>query len=77
MLFVGIAGAARLAVRFESFVKSDSALRITPIERPSEEDLRWHALRHKSRNVFEPEFPVVIRMSNETTASSLHFSQLR
>ncbi len=53
-----------LAVRFEAFVESDGALRIMPIERQSEEELLWHSLIHKSRNVLEPEFPVIIRMSH-------------
>ncbi len=39
---------ALLAIRFESFVESDSALRITPIERQSEENLLWHPLMLKS-----------------------------
>jgi hypothetical protein len=64
-----------LAIRFESFVESDGALRITPIERLSEKNFLWHPLMHKSRNVFEPEFPVVIRMSHETTSLSIHIFQ--
>ena len=60
-----------LAIRFESFVESDSALRSKPVERQSEEDLLWHSLMDKSRHVLEPEFPVVIRMSHETTAASI------
>jgi hypothetical protein len=38
-----------LAIRFEPFVKSDGALRITPIERQSEENLLWHAFMHHFR----------------------------
>ncbi len=33
-----------LAVRFESFVKGDGALRSVPVERQSEEDLLRHTL---------------------------------
>ncbi len=67
--------ATRLAIRFESFVESDSALRSMPVERQSEEDLLWHSLMHKSRHVLEPEFLVVIRVSHETTSLSIHIFQ--
>ena len=60
-----------LAIRFESIVESNGALRITPIERQSEEELLWHTLINKSRNVFEPEFPVIVRMSHKTTSLSI------
>lgn len=61
-----------LAIRFESFVESDAALRSLPVERQREEDLLWHALKHQSRHVGETEFPVVIRMSNKTTSLRIH-----
>ncbi len=64
-----------LAIRFETFVESDGALRITPIERQHEEDLPRHALKYKSRKVLEPEFPVVIGMSDKTTSLSIHILQ--
>ena len=64
-----------LAIRFESFVESDRALRIRPVERQSEENLLWHSLMHKSPNVIEPEFPVVIRMSHKTTPVRIHLFQ--
>ena len=63
------------AIRFESFVESDGALWSVPVERQSEKDLRWHSLMHKSRQVFEAEFPVVIRMSHETTSLNIHIFQ--
>jgi hypothetical protein len=65
----------RGALRLESIVESDGALRCMPVERQSEEDLRWHSLMDKSRYVFEPKFPVVIRMAHETTALSIHIFQ--
>ena len=70
-------GSFWLAIRSESFVESDRALRSMPGERESEEDLRRHALKPKSRYVPEPEFPVVSRMSHETTSLRLHRSQPR
>ena len=66
------AGLTVLAIRFETFVESDGALRSMPVERQSEEDLRWHSLIHQSRQVPEPEFLVVIRVSHETTSTSIH-----
>ena len=60
------------ANRLESFVESDSALRRMPVERQREENLRRHTLMPKPRRVPEPEFPVVFRMSHETT-SLFHF----
>jgi hypothetical protein len=70
-----VAGTALLAIRFESFLKNDGALRIMPIERQSEENLLRHPLMHKSRFVFEPEFPVVTRMPYETTSLSIPIFQ--
>ena len=64
------------AMRFECFVESDSALRNMPVERQGEEDLLWDSLKHKSRHVAEPESPVVLRMSHETTSLRVQFFQL-
>ena len=65
----------RLAIRLESIVKSDGALRSMPVERQSEEDLLWYSLMHKAGYILEPELPVVIRMPHETTSLSLHIFQ--
>ncbi len=69
------AGAALSAIRFESFVESDGALRQMSIESQSQEDLRWHTLVHKPWRTLEAEFLVVLRMSHETAATSLHALQ--
>ena len=45
-----------LAIRFESFVKSDSALGSMPVERQSEEDLRWHPLKPSPDTFLNPNF---------------------
>ena len=67
--------ATRLAIRFESFVESDNALRSMPVERQREEDLLWYSRMHKPRHVLEPEFLVVIRVSHQTTSVSIHIFQ--
>ena len=64
-----------LAIGLESVVESDGAMRSMPVERQSEENLLWHSLKHKFRHILEPEFPVVIWMSNKTTALSIHIFQ--
>lgn len=64
-----------LAIRSESFVERDGALRSMPVERQSEKELRWNTPMHKFREVGEPEFSVVIRMPHETTSLSIHISQ--
>ena len=66
-----------LAIRIEAFVESDGALGRRPVERQNEEDLLRHSLRHKSGRVFEPEFPVVIRVAHETTSLSIPILQIK
>ena len=66
-----------LPIRFECVVEGDGALRSTPIERQSEEELLWHSLKHKPRHTLEPEFLVVIRMSNKATSLGIHILQPR
>ena len=56
----------------EAFVKSDNTLRVAPIERSREEDLRWHALNDQARWILEPELPVRAWVSYQTTSSGFH-----
>ena len=64
-----------LPIRFECVVEGDGAMRSMAIERQSEEELLRHSPKHKFRHILEPEFPVVIRMSNKTTTLSIHILQ--
>ena len=65
----------RWAIRFESFMKGDFALRIMAAERQSEEDLPRNPLVHEAGDVLEPEFPVVRRMSHQTASLSIQTLQ--
>jgi hypothetical protein len=60
-----------LAIRFESLVESDDALRRMPVERQSEEDFLWYTLMHKPGHALEPKFPVVIRMPHQAASLSI------
>ena len=57
-----------LAIRFESRVKLNNALRNTAIQRQGEEDLFRYSLMDKPPDVLEPEAPVVLRMSHEAAS---------
>ena len=73
--FVQVRWNEGLANGLESVVECDGAMRSMPVERQSEENLLWHSLKHQFRHILEPEFPVVIRMSNKTTTLSIHILQ--
>ena len=60
-----------VAIRFESFMESDSSLRYISVERQSQEDLWRHPLQHKPWHVLEATSLVVIRMPHETAALSI------
>jgi len=60
--------AIRFACCLEPVAESDAAPGKMPVEGQGEEDLLRYSLVHESRHVPEPESPVVIRMSNETTS---------
>ena len=57
-----------VAIRFESHVKLNDALRNMAIERQGEEDLFRHALMDKPPDVLEPQAPVVLRMPHEAAS---------
>lgn len=54
-----------LAIRFESRVELDDALRNISVKRQGEEDLFRNALTDKPADVLKPEAPVVLRMTHE------------
>lgn len=61
-----------MALRLESIVKSDGALRIVPIESQREEYLRWHAFYREARRILEPELPVIPWMPDQTASPGIH-----
>ena len=66
-----------LAIRFETLVEHDGALRSMTLESEDEKNLWWHSLMHKTRYIPEPEFPVVIRMPYQTAALSFQVFKSR
>ena len=57
-----------MAIRFESRVKLNDALRNMAIQRQAEEDLFRYSLMNKPPDVLEPKAPVVLRMSHEAAS---------
>lgn len=55
----------------ESLVKCDRSLGYAPIEAQSKEKFRRHPFEHQSWRVLESEFPVVLRMPDETATSGM------
>jgi hypothetical protein len=64
-----------LAICFESVMKRDRAFRCMSMEGEGEEDLLRYSLMHKAGYVLEPELPVVLRMSYDKAALSIHVLQ--
>ena len=57
-----------LTICVEPFVECDIALRKPAVKREREKHLFRNACEDKSGNILESEFPVVLRMPDETTA---------
>ena len=68
MLAGRVACTLLLAIRRESRVKLNGALRNMTIQGHGEEDLFRYSLMDEPRGVPEPEAPVVPRMSHETAS---------
>jgi hypothetical protein len=56
------------AIRLESRVKLNGALRDMAVQRQSEEDLFRYSLMNKTPDVPEPKAPVVLRMPHEAAS---------
>ena len=63
------------ATRFECFMKSDPASWSRFVESQCEKDFRWHAFMDKLRNVLEAKLLVILGVSHEATATSVHALQ--
>lgn len=64
-----------LAIRFESLVKINDALRNMLDQGQGEKDLLRHSLMDKPRNVLESELFIILRMSYEAASLSIQAFQ--